>query len=143
MSDYPRPFSLTPRRPYPPDRIVAFVFAGLYLLSKIIWLLSFFHRPDVATSIQSWWWYYLADLAFLFLYGWVFLNCARSRFWAFVTTLFMACLSILSSTLLHRPVYTVVCFVLIVYSVARLFGILGPRPLRRIDFFPSGEVRSG
>lgn len=68
------------------------------------------------------------------LYGWVLLNLARSRFWAFVTALFLAALLTVGSVLGHRPPNAVFGFALSIYCVARLFGLLGPRPLRCVDF---------
>ncbi len=136
MSDYPRPENPTPARSYPLDRIIAITFAILVLWSKILWLVDILHRQGSAIIVGNWRWIALSEFATLALYAWVLSNFARSRFWAFVTTLGLSAMSIFASIELRWLGHAAFGAFLFAYATARLFNMLGPRPLRRLDLIP-------
>lgn len=136
MSDYPRPAPPLPPKPYGPDRAIAITFTVLVALGTVLWFAEILGRPRAEPTLSRWWGYYVAYLCALVIYGWVFLGLSRSRLWAFVTILPLVALSIFSNIATGNLVRAGLGFVLAVYVIARLFGFLGPRPLRRLDVHP-------
>ena len=133
MIEYPRPPGPPPSKPYPTDRIFAWVVAVLLVVGKISWLVTVSRRPEFAGSLRTWWWYYVVGVLGDVLYFWILLVLARSRHWTFVATAFCAFFALYGAARIGHIGSASCAFLVLLYVLARLLKILGPRPLRRED----------
>ena len=138
MSDYPRPAVRALPEPFPPDRIATALFAALALLSTAHSVLYTLNRPHQAEDTAAWASWFGVYLVGLLLHLWILGGMARSRFWAFMTTfvwLSLAFAGALSRG--HFSVSVVIWALVALFALARLCGVVGPRPIWRRDILRS------